>query len=75
MKKNTIVLYKHFCELVKNPTGADEIERQNILNNATRAKANLEDHFKHGRKYANDPEIQALLAPVQEKKDGKKSKG
>lgn len=78
MKANVIRLYKHYCNSVENPKGVDSLERTAARKNAERAKADLENHFKTSKKYANDPEIQALLKtdevvePKQTKKVAKK---
>ena len=86
MKANVINLYKHFCDLIDNPTGADELERNFVKENAIKSKKNLEDHFRSANKYRGDPDIQKILGfkplekkPKEEikkeiKTDGKKSK-
>lgn len=67
MKANAIRLYKHFCELVEDPKGADALEKQLCKETAVKAKADMEKHFKTAPKYKNDPEIQALLGePIPE---------
>lgn len=76
MKANAIRLYKHFCEMVENPKGKDSQERELIKSLAIKNKANMEERFKTGKKYRDDPEIQTLLGNKPEvKKDGKKPKG
>lgn len=75
MKANTIRLYKHYCEMAENPVGVDTLQRALVKKNALKAKADLEEHFKNGKKYKNDPEIQELLGIKTEvQEDGKKSK-
>lgn len=73
-KENAVKLYKHFCELVENPTGADSVERENVRKKAIKSKENLEEHFRTGKKYQGDEEIQALLNPKKEKEDGKRKR-
>jgi hypothetical protein len=82
MKANAIRLYKHFCEMIENPKGTDLQEKTLVRSLAKKSKANMENHFRTSKKYANDPEIQALLQPKEEvkevikeeKSNGKKSK-
>ena len=90
MKANAIRLYKHHCEMVENPKGNDSQERALVRGLAKRAKADMENHFRTGRKYQGDPEILELLNGKpekvikkeepkeelkEEKTDGKKPKG
>lgn len=61
--------------MVENPKGVDSQERALVKSLAIKSKANMEEHFKKGRKYRDDPEIKALLEIKPEvKEDGKKSK-
>lgn len=73
--------------MVENPKGNDSQERALVRGLAKRAKADMENHFRTGRKYQGDPEILELLndkpekkeepkeEPKEEKTDGKKPKG
>lgn len=74
MKSNAIKLYKHFCELEKNPVGTNTDERAVVRFKAIQNKKKLEEHFKNSKKYSNDPEVQALMSNKPEVEDGKKSK-
>lgn len=74
MKENTIRLYEHFCKLVENPTGVDLAEKKNVLEQAQKAKANLEQRFKTSKKYKDDPEIKALLGVKEVKEEVKEVK-
>lgn len=82
MKQNTIRLYKHYLEMIENPKGADSAERALCKANSIKAKEDLEKHFREGRKYKDDEEIQALISvpkkevqnKSEEKESGKKSK-
>lgn len=80
MKSNAIRLYKHFCEMVENPKGADSQERILVRSLAMKAKKNMEQRFKKARKYQNDSDILKILGEKpkekikEAKEDGKKSK-
>ena len=69
MKQNTIRLYKHYSEMAENPIGNDAQERESVKRKALNSKKNLEEHFKKGKKYKNDPEIKKLLGIKEEPKD------
>jgi hypothetical protein len=72
MKTNAINLYKHFCELEKNPTGKDAQERKIVRENARKAKEDMENHFRTAPKYLEDGEIKKLLNS-EDKKNTKKT--
>jgi len=61
MKHNAINLYKHFCEMVENPKGADSQERTLVRNLAIKNKAMMENRFRTASKYRDDEDIKALL--------------
>jgi len=61
--------------MIENPKGNDSQERASCKSLAIKNKADMEEHFKKGKKYRDDPEIQALLNPKEVKESGKKSKG
>lgn len=77
MKSNAIRIYKHACEMIDNPKGADSLERDLVKKTALKTKEDMEKHFRTAPKYKNDLEIQELIGDlkVKEVKDnGKKSK-
>lgn len=74
MKANAIRLYKHYCNLVENPTGKDAAERELTKKTAEESKKNMEEHFKNAPKYKDDTEIKELLGSKDKKSKSKKGK-